>query len=117
VLVGNGGEARMRVGNFMDAASAPRDMVNLGDHLGGGMSAFDTRAGSRTRAADLSEHLEQRVLRTLKNEALPVRELRARLEPKLSVEQRPLLRLAIYNLINSKRLELTPRRELQLPRS
>lgn len=80
------------------------------------MSATDIQEGSRSRAAELSERLEERVLQAVKDSKISVGELRALLEPKLSLEQRSLLQLAIYNLINSKRLELTAGRELQRPR-
>jgi hypothetical protein len=82
------------------------------------VATVDIQAGARSRAAELSDDLEERVLRLVANASrIPVGDLRVGLEPKLTDEQRSLLPLAIYNLINSKRLVLTAGRELQLPSS
>lgn len=72
----------------------------------------------RSRAAALSADIERRVLRLVDEaQSIPVTKLRAGLEPKLSPEERSLVSLVIYNLINSKKLSLTARRELERPSS
>ena len=80
------------------------------------MSTTDILEGARHHAAELSDALEERVFKVVTKRAkISVADLRELLDPKLTPAQRSLLPLAIYNLINSKRVELTARRELQPP--
>ena len=59
--------------------------------------------GPRRRAAALSADLERRVLRLVDEaQSIPVTKLRADLEPKLSPEERSLVSLVLYNLINGR---------------
>jgi hypothetical protein len=80
------------------------------------LSTADIQEGSRSRAAELSDALEDRVFKFVaKSSTISVAKLRFQLEPKLTPAERSLLPLAIYNLINSKRLVLTAGRDLRLP--
>ena len=98
----SGACARVRV------ARGRREMV---------MSATDINEAPRSRAAELADNLADQVLRVIAaHPGISVSALRRELEP-LDEEKRALLHLAIYNLINSKRLELTAKRELHAPPS
>lgn len=71
--------------------------------------------GSRGRAAELSAAVERSVVKQVAGHpGISVAQVRKELEPRLTPAQRSLLQLAIYNLINDKRLELTAKRTLKI---